>query len=483
MSAIPLFFIPLYIFITAFPSPSKSQDLVATPTLAKLPYTLEHHAICYDGLDFVYIFGGRHVGYQNKILKYTLSNDSIEVVGMLPFISGYGAVASDGTGRMYYFGGHNMTASSSAIYVFDTTTHTVSHWGNLPEPHRHELSVVAMNSTDFVIIEDMILSYTSVISLHLPTQTFTELDGFPNGSRSGAVLMPPTTILGARNGWPQNPIFKYDPTTNNLTYFSHSFHIDQHPSIVFDGQDGWIVSGLWDLPSSGILKVDPVMESVSFVPVEGFPATNNVGFLNSAAVYVERLNRIYIFGGHSTFPGGRHTSHDDIWYINLNPLTTTETPITTTEPPITTTEPPITTTEPPITTTEPPITTPESPQSTTLNPDLFDCTTQPDGIHPHPTDCSKYIGCSFRETYVFDCPLPLLFDPVGLRCNFPHLVECNLSCSDKPDGVYSHPHDCSLYVICYDGSMEVFKCPQPLLFDPIRLDCNHPHLVVCDIVG
>jgi hypothetical protein len=48
-------------------------------------------------------------------------------------------------------------------------------------------------------------------------------------------------------------------------------------------------------------------------------------------------------------------------------------------------------------------------------------------LHSYPSDCSKYIvcreGCS--EIELQDCPKPLLFDPVLLRCNIPELVYCS----------------------------------------------------------
>ena len=66
------------------------------------------------------------------------------------------------------------------------------------------------------------------------------------------------------------------PISRFLTICRHKI------SIVYDGRYGWVVSGLGrngDLPSSGILRVDPISDTVTFVSVDGFPASDSVEFL------------------------------------------------------------------------------------------------------------------------------------------------------------------------------------------------------------
>lgn len=93
----------------------------------------------------------------------------------------------------------------------------------------------------------------------------------------------------------------------------------------------------------------------------------------------------------------------------------------------------------------------------------------------HPSDCSQFIIWYEQVAQIFQCPPPLLFNPVTKACSSPNTV----TCVSKPDGNYPHPHDCSLFLVCYDEIMEIYKCPPPLLFDPINRNCNLPQLVDC----
>jgi len=101
------------------------------------------------------------------------------------------------------------------------------------------------------------------------------------------------------------------------------------------------------------------------------------------------------------------------------------------------------------------------------------------GLYPHPEDCAKFIGCHDCVSEVYDCPEPLLFDPVEGRCDYPDNVMCDLTCIGKPDGQYPHPNDCALFVICKDENLEVFQCPSPLLFNPETSRCEFPESVQC----
>lgn len=242
--------------------------------------------------------------------------------------------------------------------------------------------------------------------------------------------------------------------------------------------------------TNGIVSFNPTTYENNFIPVNNFPVEGSYFFnVAPASVFVPSRNRIYCFGGHSKNASGTK-SHDGIFIIDLAPLE----PSTTWESPTTweaTTEPTAET----ISTTIEPI------FSTTLNPEYFTCNNRTDGkfsmnkrfiklthivsllsgIYPHPTDCSLFIGCQYGEMTVFRCPPPLLFDPVTKGCDFPDQVQCGTSCQDKPDGTYPHPHDCALFVICRSEVPNIFKCPPPLLFDPVGLHCDFPEVVSCPI--
>jgi hypothetical protein len=172
--------------------------------------------------------------------------------------------------------------------------------------------------------------------------------------------------------------------------------------------------------------------ATEFLPVANYPGDNEAVFDVTSSVYVEKLNRIYIFGG------GIYrdvTYYDSIWYIDL----------------------------------------PSPP------PAAFDCSNLTHGSYPHPTHCASFFVCVDGELAgEFACPPPLLFDPIQQTCTKADLAQCFLTCEGK-DGLLPHPTDCSKFLFCTKGSpaIEVYDCPEPLLFDPDFLKCDLPEFVDC----
>jgi hypothetical protein len=222
------------------------------------------------------------------------------------------------------------------------------------------------------------------------------------------------------------------------------------PSLVYDESHAYIVNGGWDNDlNGGFIQVDPSTANWTFIPVNNFPSLDT-SFWGTSSVYVEKLSRIYIFGGYTDDDGYLN----GIWWVDLDPLN-------------------------PVTTTVIPTTTPTA--TTPTEPPLFDCSSKPDGMYPHPINCNMFFGCHFGEVVEYECPEPLLFDPIHLTCNIPSLVECDINCSGLSDGVHPHPRDCSKFLGCVGGLVSVYSCPEDLLFDPIDLKCNFPELVDCDV--
>jgi hypothetical protein len=175
--------------------------------------------------------------------------------------------------------------------------------------------------------------------------------------------------------------------------------------------------------------------SREFAPVSDFPAGNGSSFDGTSVVYVEKLNRIYIFGGYTVANNDIFTDHDSIWYIDLPfPL---------------------------------------------LPP--FDCSNLTQGSYPHPTDCASFFIClDGTLAGEFKCSSTDLFDPIQQTCNIPEKVVCFFTCEGR-EGPLPHPSDCSKFIVCREGlsQIDVFDCPEPLLFDPVLLKCNLPQFVEC----
>ena len=99
-------------------------------------------------------------------------------------------------------------------------------------------------------------------------------------------------------------------------------------------------------------------------------------------------------------------------------------------------------------------------------------------MYPHPTDCSMFTWCDAGVSTKLECPPSLLFDPLTGRCDHPDNVVCEVGCTGKQDGQYSHPKD-SKFIICHEEILSVHQCPPPLLFDPELDVCNAPDVVNC----
>jgi len=205
--------------------------------------------------------------------------------------------------------------------------------------------------------------------------------------------------------------------------------------------------------TSGFYRYDIASNETEFFEVSGLKDDPSSFFWLTTTLYVKELNRLYIFGGYADSDADEFK--DDIWYVDLDPIT--------------------------------PTTTTPSSSSTTMNPDLFTCEGREDGFYPNPLDCSKYIGChdnnggEMMMTH-YQCPPPLLFDPIRRNCNLPSFVDCDLSCEGRLDDLYPHPHDCALFLICNAFEAHVYRCPSPLLFNKDSSQCDLPQNVNCSVL-
>lgn len=50
---------------------------------------------------------------------------------------------------------------------------------------------------------------------------------------------------------------------------------------------------------------------------------------------------------------------------------------------------------------------------------------KPDGLAPHPSDCSKFLNCYRGYPAVQTCGPGTVFNPKILTCDWPHNVNCN----------------------------------------------------------
>jgi len=129
-----------------------------------------------------------------------------------------------------------------------------------------------------------------------------------------------------------------------------------------------------------------------------------------------------------------------------------------------------------------PVSQPESSVLTTEAPEeVNSCVGKAKGLYADPYDCGSYIECGDSGEMGFShCPKPLLFDSALNSCNIPQLVDCNVSCVGREDGVYPMTHDCVSFVACAGGQSHVLPCLPPLRFDKVLRRCVHMDSSTCD---
>ncbi|XP_035903432.1 peritrophin-1-like [Anopheles stephensi] len=103
-----------------------------------------------------------------------------------------------------------------------------------------------------------------------------------------------------------------------------------------------------------------------------------------------------------------------------------------------------------------------------------------DGFLPHPTNCSLYFACYGNKGYEQACPDGKFFDPVKIVCDVPEKVQCQIN-NCPPEGIeyLPMPGSCDQYIICIGGVAFNQTCDTGLFFDPVLGECNYANLTDC----
>ncbi|CDW58714.1 TIL and CBM 14 domain containing protein [Trichuris trichiura] len=117
------------------------------------------------------------------------------------------------------------------------------------------------------------------------------------------------------------------------------------------------------------------------------------------------------------------------------------------------------------------------------------CAEKADGFYRHMTDCSKFIQCFRRRSFVLSCATGLVFNPLIHVCDFPRRVpDCNIAmddaadetpmdsiCSEAEHGAFVRdPYTCTAYHRCVHGKAYRFNCPATLVFNTRINVCDYP---------
>ena len=120
----------------------------------------------------------------------------------------------------------------------------------------------------------------------------------------------------------------------------------------------------------------------------------------------------------------------------------------------------------------------------------FTCTDKEDGLYPDPNDCSNFYACSNngQTKLLTSCYTGLVFNPYCTCCDFPDNYNCqgvsDFSCLGKDDGLYPDEEDCRAYFSCSGGAVTGRTiCVEGLAYNPNCLCCDWPQNYQCPTVG
>ncbi|XP_052873203.1 uncharacterized protein LOC128278513 [Anopheles cruzii] len=118
------------------------------------------------------------------------------------------------------------------------------------------------------------------------------------------------------------------------------------------------------------------------------------------------------------------------------------------------------------------------------------CAGRPDAVHPHPGGCELFLMCTSGITTPFRCPDGEILHPEHLICVDGNADDCTLSpvtteppiisvCEGRPDGNYTHPLLCYLFIRCIDGQTDILTCPPDHIFVGAIRDCAPGDQATC----
>uniref|UniRef100_A0A182M3K3 Chitin-binding type-2 domain-containing protein n=1 Tax=Anopheles culicifacies TaxID=139723 RepID=A0A182M3K3_9DIPT len=110
------------------------------------------------------------------------------------------------------------------------------------------------------------------------------------------------------------------------------------------------------------------------------------------------------------------------------------------------------------------------------------CVGRLDGVLPHPQGCDLFLMCTSGSTSALLCPEGEILHPEFLVCAAGNADDCTLApvatdppifsvCEGRPDGKYTHPLLCYLYIRCTKGDTEILSCPSDQIFIGAIRDC------------
>jgi len=340
------YFVVILVFFGITATFANNDNLKVEYVKAKLPAPMADSTPFYDGNDSIYLFGGRSASHSQtvyKILRYSISADSVEEVGRLPSACSRGSVQALGT-DIYFFGGYSAGEGYTDVVKFDTSTGSATSVAMLPRSGIYHTSFRQPDSPVVYVLlqmdrkEDPARLYKCDLSTG--NYTFSHIENFVGITAYTSVIYGNQAYLygqGSGEYRDDSQIQVVDMTSLNPSYLNYgSRYFSIFSRAVSDGEFSYFVDSLDANSDSGYLpnpfvKLNGFTHMAEYPEVKDFPVHDDLHYMFApSTVYVEKLNRIYFFGGRTQ---NRTTMDyadlDDIWFIDLTP---TDLPTSTANP-------------------------------------------------------------------------------------------------------------------------------------------------------
>ncbi|XP_052845539.1 uncharacterized protein LOC128258146 isoform X3 [Drosophila gunungcola] len=117
------------------------------------------------------------------------------------------------------------------------------------------------------------------------------------------------------------------------------------------------------------------------------------------------------------------------------------------------------------------------------------CPAGVNGLHPHPSDCTKFLNCANGQAFIMDCSPGTAFSPLTLVCVHKDVANCGsggagslghaeflvdrstLTCPPQVQGYYLHPFDCTKYIKCWNQQTYIESCTPGEIFSFFNQKC------------
>jgi len=310
------------ILLTYFVKDSTSQDLIAEYCQATLSLPVSFTASIYDGDDSILIFGGS--GDSNMIYQYSISNDDIQVIGsIVDSTHRTTSVLADREGNYLYFGS---SYTQKSVTKFSPVKNTTDEVASLPFASGWSGTILD-EETDTAYMMGMSGSQMSILSYDMTRHNFSIKDSLPGPMYPSAAVKfgGVVYVFGETRLVGRDPVYIFNMNTHGVTKIDNIMpDFSMSPSAVVAGDFIYVVGGYTrrdGVFTNAIIRFNPETMEVEYIFVKDFLIDFEEYFSEAPdMVYVEKLNRIYFFGGFSwDYLAGAYKYHNEIWYVTLNP--------------------------------------------------------------------------------------------------------------------------------------------------------------------